>query len=139
MIRRRHLLQASGALLAAPALIETAGAQSAFDWKQFKGSKIEVNFAKSPRPDILAAHHKEFEEMTGIKVGFEQVPEQQQRPKVALELSAGRPSFDVVNIALHVQKKLIEFVLKLINKEPLLLLKLKKLLILLVVKEMQLR
>ena len=108
MIRRRHLLQASGALLAAPALVKTAAAQAAFDWKQFKGSKIEVNFAKSPRPDILAARHKDFEEMTGIKVGFEQVPEQQQRPKVALELSAGRPSFDVVNIALHVQKKLIE-------------------------------
>ena len=108
MIRRRHLLQASAGLLAAPALIETVGAQTAFDWKQFKGSKIEVNFAKSPRPDILAAHQKEFEEMTGIKVGFEQVPEQQQRPKVALELSAGRPSFDVVNISLHVQKKLIE-------------------------------
>ena len=108
MIRRRHLLQASAGLLAAPALVEKVGAQTAFDWKQFKGSKIEVNFAKSPRPDILAAHQKEFEEMTGIKVGFEQVPEQQQRPKVALELSAGRPSFDVVNIALHVQKKLIE-------------------------------
>ena len=108
MIRRRHLLQASAAVLAAPALVEKVGAQTAFDWKQFKGSKIEVNFAKSPRPDILAAHQKEFEEMTGIKVGLEQVPEQQQRPKVALELSAGRPSFDVVNIALHVQKKLIE-------------------------------
>ncbi len=108
MIRRRHLLQASAGLLAAPAIVEKVGAQTAFDWKQFKGSKIEVNFAKSPRPDVLQAHQKEFEEMTGIKVGFEQVPEQQQRPKVALELSAGRPSFDVVNIALHVQKKLVE-------------------------------
>ncbi len=108
MIRRRHLLQASAGLLAAPALVEKVGAQTAFDWKQFKGSKIEVNFAKSPRPDVLAAHQKEFETMTGIKVGFEQIPEQQQRPKVALELSAGRPSFDVVNIALHVQKKLVE-------------------------------
>ena len=100
MIRRRHLLQASAGLLAAPAIVEKVGAQTAFDWKQFKGSKIEVNFAKSPRPDVLQAHQKEFEEMTGIKVGFEQVPEQQQRPKVALELSAGRPSFDVVNICL---------------------------------------
>ena len=40
MIRRRHLLQASGALLAGPALIETAGAQAAFDWTRCKGSKI---------------------------------------------------------------------------------------------------
>jgi multiple sugar transport system substrate-binding protein len=108
MIRRRQLLQASAGILAAPAIVESVGAQSAFDWKQFKGTKIEVNFAVSPRPDVLAKHQKEFEELTGIKVGFEQIPEQQQRPKVALELSTGRPSFDVVNVALHVQKKLIE-------------------------------
>jgi multiple sugar transport system substrate-binding protein len=108
MIRRRHLLQASAGLLAAPALVERVGAQTAFDWKQAKGSKIEVNFAKSPRPDVLAAHQKEFEELTGIKVGFEQIPEQQQRPKVAVEFASGRPSFDVVNVALHVQKRLIE-------------------------------
>ena len=108
MIRRRHLLQASAGLLAAPAIVEKVGAQSAFDWKQFKGTKLEVNFGKSPRPDVLQARQKEFEELTGIKVGFEQIPEQQQRPKVALELSSGRPSFDVVNVALHVQKKLVE-------------------------------
>ena len=108
MIRRRHLLQASAGLLAAPALVERVGAQSAFDWKQAKGTKIEVNFAKSPRPDVLAAHQKEFEDLTGIRVGFEQIPEQQQRPKVAVEFASGRPSFDVVNVALHVQKRLIE-------------------------------
>lgn len=108
MIRRRSLLQASAAMLAAPAIVEKVGAASAFDWKQFKGQRIEVNFAKSPRPDVLQAHQKEFEEMTGIKVGFEQVPEQQQRPKVAMEMAAGRPSFDVVNVAMHVQKRLIE-------------------------------
>jgi multiple sugar transport system substrate-binding protein len=108
MIKRRHLLQASAGLLAAPAIVERALAESSFDWKLAKGSKIEVNFAKSPRPDVLAAHQKEFEELTGIRVGFEQIPEQQQRPKVAVEFASGRPSFDVVNVALHVQKRLIE-------------------------------
>jgi multiple sugar transport system substrate-binding protein len=108
MIRRRQLLQASAAVLAAPAIVESVGAQSAFDWKQFKGTKLEVNFAKSPRGDVLQAHEKEFEELTGIKVGSEQIPEQQQRPKVAIEMNSGRPSFDVVNVALHVQKRQIE-------------------------------
>ena len=108
MIRRRHLLTASAGVLAAPALVEKVGAQAAFDWKRFKGTTLEVNFAKSPRPDVLAAKQREFEDLTGIKVGFEQIPEQQQRPKVALELASGRPSFDVVNIALHVQKKQVE-------------------------------
>ena len=108
MIRRRTLLAASAGALCAPAIIERAGAQSAFDWKQAKGAKIEVNLAKSPRGDVLQAHQKEFEELTGIRVGAEQIPEQQQRPKVAMELASGRPSFDVVNVAMHVQKRLIE-------------------------------
>src|SRR3954454_6364791 len=108
MIRRRTLLAVSTTALCAPAIVERANAQSAFDWKQAKGTKLEVNLAKSPRADILQAHQKEFEELTGIKVGSEQVPEQQQRPKVSMEMSSGHPSFDVVNVAMHVQKRLIE-------------------------------
>jgi multiple sugar transport system substrate-binding protein len=108
MIRRRRLLQASAGLLAAPAIVERVGAQSAFDWKQCKGQKIEVNLAKSPRSDVLQAHRREFEDLTGIRVGDEQIPEQQQRPKVAMEMASGRPSFDVVMVAMHVQKRLIE-------------------------------
>ena len=107
MIRRRSLLAASAALPVF-SIVERAHAQSAFDWKQAKGAKIEVNFAKSPRADVLQAHQKEFEELTGIKVGSEQIPEQQQRPKAAIEMASGRPSFDVVNVAMHVQKRLIE-------------------------------
>ena len=119
MIRRRRLLAASaaalaapagfsGANLAAPAIVRRANAQSAFDWKQCKGQAIEVNYQLSPRGDLARAHLKEFQDLTGIEVGFEQIPEQQQRPKVAMEMATGHPSFDVVNIGMHVQKKLIE-------------------------------
>jgi multiple sugar transport system substrate-binding protein len=112
MIRRRRLLAASAAVftapLAAPAIVEKANAQSAFDWKQFKGQSIEVNYQLSPRGDLAKRHLKDFEELTGIKVGFEQIPEQQQRPKVAMEMATGRPSFDAVNVGMHVQKRLIE-------------------------------
>ncbi len=108
MIRRRSLLQASTVALAAPALVERANAQSAFDWKQCKGQEIEVNFQLSPRGDLAKRSLPKFEELTGIKVGFEQIPEQQQRPKVAMEMSTGHPSFDVVNVGMHVQKRLVE-------------------------------
>lgn len=108
MIRRRRLLQASAGLLAAPAIVEKAGAQSAFDWKQLKGQHVEVNYQLSPRGDLVKANVKQFEELTGISVGFEQIPEQQQRPKVAMEMASGHPSFDVVNVGMHVQKRLIE-------------------------------
>ena len=107
MIRRRHIL---GAATALPmfSIVERANAQSKFDWQMAKGAKIEVNFQKGPNADVLERKHKEFEALTGIRVGSEQIPEQQQRPKVALELSTGRPTFDVVAVALHVQKRLIE-------------------------------
>jgi multiple sugar transport system substrate-binding protein len=108
MIRRRHLLQASAGLLAAPAIVERANAQSAFDWKQCKGQHIEVNYQLSPRGDLAKANMKQFEDMTGISVGFEQIPEQQQRPKVAMEMASGHPSFDVVQVGMHVQKRLVE-------------------------------
>ncbi len=107
MIRRRHIL---GAATALPmfSIVQRANAQSKFDWMMAKGAKIEVNFQKGPNADVLERKHKEFEALTGIKVGSEQIPEQQQRPKVALELSTGRPTFDVVSVALHVQKRLVE-------------------------------
>jgi multiple sugar transport system substrate-binding protein len=95
-------------MLAAPAIVEKANAQSAFDWKQFKGQSIEVNFQLSPRGDLLKKMMPQFEELTGLKVGFEQIPEQQQRPKVAMEMATGHPSFDVVNVGMHVQKRLVE-------------------------------
>ena len=45
MIRRRHLLQATAGILAAPALVEKVGAQTAFDWKQAKG-KVQEEWGK---------------------------------------------------------------------------------------------
>lgn len=108
MIRRRTLLHASAAVLAAPAIVSRANAQSQFDWKQCKGQHIEVNYQLSPRGDVAKAHLKDFTELTGVTVGFEQIPEQQQRPKVALEMATGHPSFDVLQVAMHVQKRLIE-------------------------------
>ncbi len=106
MIDRRTVLQASTGLLAAAVVAERAGAQSAFDWKQFKGTHIEVSLTKNPRSDVLQKHQKEFEDLTGISVGSEQIPEQQQRPKAALEMATGRPSFDALMVSLHVSKRL---------------------------------
>lgn len=107
MIGRRTLLSAAAAALAAPAAVSGVGAQSAFEWKQCKGQTIVVSLTKNPRADNLQAHQKEFEELTGIKVISEQIPEQQQRPKMVLELASGNPSFDVSHFSLHVSKRMI--------------------------------
>ncbi|KQZ16103.1 MULTISPECIES: ABC transporter substrate-binding protein [unclassified Mesorhizobium] len=105
--RREFLAGAAG--LGAAGLI---GARPAFsaevDWKKFSGQTLEVNLVKSPRSDTLLKYMSEFEELTGIKVNAEATPEQQQRQKTVIELSAGKPSFDVVHLSYHVQKRQFE-------------------------------
>lgn len=111
--RRSALLGGAGAAaalaapLAAPPLVERANAQSAFDWRRFQGERLEVSLTRSPRSDVMEREHRAFEELTGIRVGAEAIPEQQHRQKVAIEFASGRPSFDVVTISLHVQKRLV--------------------------------
>ena len=64
--------------------------------------------AKGPRGDLVQKNIAEFTELTGIKVGSEQIPEQQQRQKAVIELASGKPSFDVVHLSYHVQKRQFE-------------------------------
>jgi multiple sugar transport system substrate-binding protein len=105
-ITRRAALQVGiGAALAAPAVAERAGAQSQFDWKRFRGERIEVTIQLSPRGTLLQQANREFEELTGIRCGIEVVPEQQHRQKIIVEYASGRPSFDVAELSLHVNKR----------------------------------
>ena len=83
----------------------SASAAGGFDWKRFKGEKLEVLLIKSPRGDLLKTHQKEFEDLTGITVGFEQMPEQQLRQKQVIEFASGKTTFDVTTCTMHVQKR----------------------------------
>lgn len=108
-LSRRSILRAGAGLVsvtAAGGLPRRGAAQSGFDWKRFKGEHLEVSLTKSPRGDLLQKYQNEFEELTGISVGSEQVPEQQHRQKLVIEFASGNPSFDVVTVAYHVQKRL---------------------------------
>lgn len=104
-LTRRNLLQGAAAgttMLAIPA------AWANVDYKKYAGSKIEANLIKGPRGDLLQKFEKEFTALTGIEINSEGIPEQQQRQKIVIELSSGRPSFDVVHVSFHVQKRLFE-------------------------------
>src|SRR6202162_5863980 len=107
-LRRRLLGAGAGAValraLPGASLVQAQGS-GAFDWKRFKVEKIEVFLVKSPRGDLLTRYHKEFEDLTGIIVGSEMVPEQQQRQKAVIEFNSGNPSFDVIALSYHVQKR----------------------------------
>ncbi len=81
-------------------------AAAAFDWKRFKGEHIEALLIKNTQGDILVKNQKDFEDLTGITVGVDEPPEQQQRQKLAVEFASGQTSFDVVYYSFHVQKRL---------------------------------
>ncbi len=103
-LRRRTLLKAAaatGTLAATP----WGFAQGAFDWKRFAGTSLEVHLVKGPRGELLQKFQKEFEDLTGIKVGAEQIPEQQSRQKAVIEFNSGKTSFDVIQLSYHVQKR----------------------------------
>ncbi len=104
-MNRRELLAGAAALGASVAL--PAYAQSV-NWRRFAGTTLEVNLIKGPRGDLLQRHADEFTQLTGIKVNSEVIPEQQQRQKIVIELTSGRPSFDVCHISYHVQKRQFE-------------------------------
>ena len=83
-------------------------AHAQVNWKKYAGTKIEVILVKGPRGDNLQKNIKEFTDLTGIQVESEQIPEQQQRQKAVIELASGKPSFDVIHLSYHVQKRQFE-------------------------------
>jgi len=121
-LSRRAALRAGAGLLAAPAIMKVATAQTsgAFNWKRFAGQSIEVSLTLGPRANVLRAHEKEFTELTGIKVGSEVVPEQQHRQQVVIQFNSGNPQFDVLSVSWHVQKRLIGRAKWLIDMKPML-------------------
>ena len=107
LVSRRAVLAGSAAA-GAMGLVGVPAWAAEMDWKKFAGTKLEVILAKGPRGDNLQKYAKEFTDLTGIQVEAEQVPEQQQRQKVVIELASGKPSFDVVHLSYHVQKRQFE-------------------------------
>ena len=103
LVSRRAILAgtAAGALGLSGFPVRAAEPQ----WKKFAGTTLEANLIKGPRGELLQRHAAEFTELTGIKVGSEVIPEQQQRQKAVIELTSGQPSFDVVHVSYHVQKR----------------------------------
>lgn len=111
LVSRRAMLAgtaAAGALGSTIGLGGFAAFAAEPQWKKYAGSTLEVNLIKGPRGDLLQKHADEFTSLTGIKVGSEVIPEQQQRQKAVIELASGKPSFDVVHLSYHVQKRQFE-------------------------------
>jgi multiple sugar transport system substrate-binding protein len=100
---RRDVLQ--GTIAASALGLSGFPAHADVQWKKYAGTTIEANLIKGPRGELLQKYASEFTELTGIKVESELIPEQQQRQKAVIELTSGKPSFDVVHVSYHVQKR----------------------------------
>src|SRR5215831_1058458 len=105
-ISRRAVL--AGTAAAGGLALSGLPAHSQVNWKKFAGVKLEAILAKGPRGDNFQKYIKEFTDLTGIQVESEQIPEQQQRQKAVIELASGKPSFDVIHLSYHVQKRQFE-------------------------------
>lgn len=106
-VSRRTVVAGAGAAMSAGS-VWIPEAWAGVDYKKYAGTKIEANLIKGPRGDQLQKFEKEFTDLTGIQVSSEVIPEQQQRQKIVIELSSGKPSFDVVHVSYHVQKRQFE-------------------------------
>src|SRR3981081_2804047 len=103
---RRSLLRATRRASALGSPVFPARAEP--QWKKYAGTTIEANLIKGPRGELLQKYASEFTDLTGIKVESEVIPEQQQRQKAVIELTSGKPSFDVIHVSYHVQKRQFE-------------------------------
>ena len=110
MISRRHFLQLVGLGGAGLALAGCAGAPAAqstakgtpvvakggeFDWKKYSGKTVRVLAANEPATSFIEPRLPQFEKLTGIKLNWEKLPEDQQRQKLAVELASGVSDLDV--------------------------------------------
>jgi multiple sugar transport system substrate-binding protein len=87
-----------------PATAGTPSVAGGFDWQRYKGQSITVLNVQNSRTELMTKYQPEFEELTGIKVNADVLPEQQQRQKLLIEFSSGNPSFDVTTLSWHVLK-----------------------------------
>jgi len=68
---------------------------SSFDWKQQSGKTIYPILVEHPYTDAMEPFFPEFEELTGITIKHEKLPETQFREKLLLALSTGAGTYDV--------------------------------------------
>lgn len=77
------------------AVAQDATPASNFDWKQESGKTIYPILVEHPYTDAMEPFFPEFEELTGITLKYEKLPETQFREKLLLALSTGAGTYDV--------------------------------------------
>jgi multiple sugar transport system substrate-binding protein len=90
-LNRRHLLAGAVGTFG---LGGAVGAQS-FNWRKHAGARLRVVTLRFPLSEIQQARLAEFEQLTGIRVQWEMLPEDAWRQKVRVEHLGGATDLDV--------------------------------------------
>jgi len=106
---RRQLIKGAGAAAGAGIVIPNLnfgrvaaqtpgpiGVIHAADVQKYSGTTINLAVQKHTATDAIQALAPSFEEQTGIKVNFEQIPQQQMDQKQRTDLATGTGSYDVI-------------------------------------------
>ena len=107
-VTRREVLRLGATVAAGAAVgpfIATPGHGQTFNWKQFRGKELYCIFYKHPWIDEMVKFFPEFEDLTGMKVKHEVLPEVQGRQKLTVEMTGGGGGLDVWHASMHVEKR----------------------------------
>lgn len=69
-------------------------AQDDFDWRAYEGTSLNLLLVKHPFADTMIERLPEFEELTGITVTFETVPEEQYFDELTTYFISGSSEYD---------------------------------------------
>lgn len=72
-----------------------------FDWKKFSGASITFSYDEHAYSEAIVAHLGEFEELTGIKVKAELLPDSAYWDKLNIVLSSRSGEWDVVGTGIE--------------------------------------
>lgn len=75
--------------------ITAPAAEEAFDWKQASGETLSILLNRHPWTDATEPLFGEFEELTGIKLEYDILSEEEYMEKLLIDLSTGAGIYDV--------------------------------------------
>lgn len=106
-LTRRDLLKVGaaaglGAIYGPRFTASAAPATADFNWKRYSGQSIRFLDWQGRWGQLLEKRKGQFEELTGIKVNWELLPQEQHRQKVPTELAARNRDLDLLYVAPHV-------------------------------------
>jgi len=95
------LLVVMSLIAAAMGLAVPASAEEPFNWKQAEGTTVTLLLNKHGYVDSMLAYLPQFEKLTGIKVQYTIVPEDEYFEKVTMDLMSKAGAFDAFMVGAY--------------------------------------